>query len=84
MLATNDLSRGAGLLPAKSRFVCGSNSAIMTAFIAMDTPNIPFLDCECPDITVVVVNYNTAHLLDRMFAALEASVGVEASDNCRR
>jgi N-acetylglucosaminyl-diphospho-decaprenol L-rhamnosyltransferase len=28
-----------------------------------------------PDVTVVVVNYNTAHLLDRMFAALEAGRG---------
>jgi N-acetylglucosaminyl-diphospho-decaprenol L-rhamnosyltransferase len=26
-----------------------------------------------PDITVVVVNYNTAHLLDRMFASLRAA-----------
>ena len=26
-----------------------------------------------PDLTVLVVNYNTAHLLDRMFAALEAA-----------
>ena len=30
---------------------------------------------EPPDVTVVVVNYNTAHLLDRMFAALEAAEG---------
>ncbi len=28
-----------------------------------------------PDISVVVVNYNTAHLLDRMFAALNAARG---------
>jgi N-acetylglucosaminyl-diphospho-decaprenol L-rhamnosyltransferase len=28
-----------------------------------------------PDITVIVVNYNTAHLLGRMFAALEAGCG---------
>jgi N-acetylglucosaminyl-diphospho-decaprenol L-rhamnosyltransferase len=28
-----------------------------------------------PDVTVVVVNYNTAHLLPRMFAALEAARG---------
>ena len=25
-----------------------------------------------PDISVVVVSYNTAHLLDRLFAALDA------------
>ena len=30
---------------------------------------------ERPDVTVVVVNYNTAHLLGRMFAALEAGRG---------
>ena len=28
-----------------------------------------------PDVSVVVVNYNTAHLLGRMFAALEAGRG---------
>ncbi|HVR55628.1 MAG TPA: glycosyltransferase family 2 protein [Pseudolabrys sp.] len=28
-----------------------------------------------PDITVVVVNYNTAHLLDRLFSALAAAQG---------
>lgn len=28
---------------------------------------------ERPDVTVVVVSYNTAHLLDRMFAALDAA-----------
>jgi N-acetylglucosaminyl-diphospho-decaprenol L-rhamnosyltransferase len=31
--------------------------------------------CENPDVSVIVVNYNTGHLLDRMFAALEASAG---------
>lgn len=30
---------------------------------------------EAPDITVVVVNYNTGHLLDRLFAALAAAQG---------
>lgn len=30
---------------------------------------------ESPDVTVIVVNYNTAHLLDRMFGALEAACG---------
>jgi N-acetylglucosaminyl-diphospho-decaprenol L-rhamnosyltransferase len=30
---------------------------------------------EVPDITVVVVNYNTGHLLDRLFAALAAAQG---------
>jgi GT2 family glycosyltransferase len=30
---------------------------------------------EVPDISVVVVNYNTAHLLSELFAALEASRG---------
>lgn len=42
----------------------------------MDTPPVPFQADEHPDVTVVVVNYNTAHLLDRMFAALEAGRGV--------
>ncbi len=27
------------------------------------------------DVSVIVVNFNTAHLLDRMFAALEAGRG---------
>jgi N-acetylglucosaminyl-diphospho-decaprenol L-rhamnosyltransferase len=30
---------------------------------------------ERPDLTVVVVSYNTVHLLDRMFAALNAACG---------
>src|SRR5262245_42461681 len=33
------------------------------------------LDAPVPDVTVIVVNYNTAHLLGQMFAALEASRG---------
>jgi GT2 family glycosyltransferase len=28
---------------------------------------------EHPDVTVIVVSYNTAHLLDRMFATLDAA-----------
>ena len=28
-----------------------------------------------PDVTIIVVNYNTAHLLERMFAAIEAAKG---------
>ena len=28
-----------------------------------------------PDVTIIVVNYNTAHLLDRMFAAIDAARG---------
>ncbi len=32
-------------------------------------------DDDAPDITVVVVNYNTAHLLGRMFSALAAAHG---------
>jgi N-acetylglucosaminyl-diphospho-decaprenol L-rhamnosyltransferase len=38
-------------------------------------PPIPARTDERPDVTVVVVNYNTAHLLDQMFAALEAGRG---------
>ena len=30
---------------------------------------------RAPDISVIVVNYNTAHLLGELFAALEASRG---------
>ena len=42
----------------------------------MDTlPIFPPQVDERPDITVVVVNYNTAHLLDQMFATLEAARG---------
>jgi N-acetylglucosaminyl-diphospho-decaprenol L-rhamnosyltransferase len=43
--------------------------------IAMDVLAIPFQADESVDVSVVVVNYNTAHLLDRMFAALEAARG---------
>src|SRR5262249_44885573 len=32
-------------------------------------------DESAVDVTVVVVNYNTAHLLDRMFSALDAARG---------
>src|SRR5450755_1077247 len=31
---------------------------------------------ECPDVSVVVVSYNTVNLLDRMFAALNAARGM--------
>src|SRR5450759_398996 len=41
----------------------------------MGAPPIPPLAAEPPDISVVVVNYNTAHLLGELFAALEASRG---------
>src|SRR5262245_613294 len=41
--------------------------------IAMLSPHSASI--ENPDVSVLVVNYNTAHLLDRMFAALEASRG---------
>ena len=34
---------------------------------------MPLQPDDAPDVTVVLVNYNTAHLLDRLFAALEAS-----------
>src|SRR5262245_50158990 len=43
---------------------------------AMDTlPAFPPQVDERPDVTVVVISYNTAHLLDQMFAALEAARG---------
>ena len=35
----------------------------------------PITHSEEPDVTVVVVNYNTGHLLDRLFAALDAARG---------
>lgn len=41
----------------------------------MDAPPISSRTDVQPDVTVVVVNYNTAHLLDRMFAALDAARG---------
>jgi N-acetylglucosaminyl-diphospho-decaprenol L-rhamnosyltransferase len=43
--------------------------------IAMGAPPIPPLAAEPPDISVVVVNYNTGHLLGELFAALEVSRG---------
>src|SRR5262245_39549820 len=41
----------------------------------MDAPPIPSIAVESLDVSVVVVNYNTAHLLEELFAALEASRG---------
>jgi N-acetylglucosaminyl-diphospho-decaprenol L-rhamnosyltransferase len=38
----------------------------------MNEQSVQSKPSERPDLTVVVVNYNTAHLLDRMFSALEA------------
>jgi GT2 family glycosyltransferase len=35
-------------------------------------PSSPHMG-ERPDVTIIVVSYNTAHLLDRMFAALDAA-----------
>jgi len=35
----------------------------------------PQIDARAPDISVVIVNYNTAHLLGELFATLEASRG---------
>src|SRR5262249_22464651 len=43
--------------------------------IAMGLPQINTSLCDRPDVSVIVVNYNTAHLLDRTFAALDASRG---------
>ena len=43
--------------------------------IEMSSLRIPARTSEHPDVSVVVVNYNTAYLLDRMFAALEAGRG---------
>jgi hypothetical protein len=55
----------------------------------MDIPPIPLQPDERPDVTVIVVNYNTAHLLDQMFTALEAArgkLGIQVSvvDNASR
>ena len=41
----------------------------------MDALPLPQLAAEPPDISVVVVTYNTAHLLGSFFSALEASRG---------
>jgi N-acetylglucosaminyl-diphospho-decaprenol L-rhamnosyltransferase len=40
-----------------------------------DATRAPPPDCSEADVSVIVVNYNTAHLLGRMFAALEAGRG---------
>jgi N-acetylglucosaminyl-diphospho-decaprenol L-rhamnosyltransferase len=40
-----------------------------------DALPIPSQASERPDVTVIVVSYNTAHLLDRMFGTLEAARG---------
>lgn len=54
-----------------------------------DALPIPLHADERPDVTVVVISYNTAHLLDRLFATLEAAQGslrlqVIAVDNASR
>src|SRR6516164_9182168 len=41
----------------------------------MGLPTAPQIDAEALDISVVIVNYNTAHLLGELFATLEASRG---------
>ena len=41
----------------------------------MGLPTAPQIDAEARDISVVIVNYNTAHLLGELFATLEASRG---------
>src|SRR5262245_39000116 len=41
----------------------------------MDAPYISPVTAEAPDISVVVVNYNTAHLLANFSTTLEASRG---------
>ena len=41
----------------------------------MNSPENSASRTERPDVSVILVNYNTAHLLERMFAALEASCG---------
>jgi hypothetical protein len=38
-----------------------------------DTGPHIYSEREVPDVSVIVVSYNTAHLLGRMFDALEAS-----------
>src|SRR5262249_15904227 len=45
---------------------------IVTAKIATDSPT-PTRPGERPDVSVILVNYNTAHLFDKLFSALEPS-----------
>ena len=47
----------------------------MTSTITMGVSPAPQIDARAPDISVVIVNYNTAHLLGELFATLEASRG---------
>jgi N-acetylglucosaminyl-diphospho-decaprenol L-rhamnosyltransferase len=42
----------------------------------MDTSLLPSQGDNQPDVTVIVVNYNTAHLLERMFSALDDGRGI--------
>src|SRR5437667_12205546 len=39
-----------------------------------DAPTSPVID-DAVDVSVIMVSYNTAHLLKRLFAALEAGKG---------
>ena len=41
--------------------------------MTVESPRSNASPLERPDVSVVVVNYNTAHLLDRMFCSLQAS-----------
>src|ERR1700724_1317341 len=61
----------------------------MISPMAMDDPAAPSGTGAGPDVTVIVVSYNTAHLLAPMFSALDAGRGalrfqVIAVDNASR
>src|SRR5262245_9512157 len=55
--------------------MAGSSSALRPSlhFIAMNRPTA--IRAKEPDVSVIVVNYNTAHLLKPMFEALEVGRG---------
>src|SRR5262249_21858662 len=52
-----------------------SSSPPATPALMMEPSPVDSRASVRPDLSVVVVNYNTAHLLDQMFTALEASRG---------
>ena len=47
----------------------------MYSFSSVAGTDDPLKPTDKPDLSVVVVNYNTAHLLNRMFAALDGAKG---------
>src|SRR5262249_16055637 len=54
---------------------CATCLSRPTAHLLMERMPVPANPTESPDVTVIIVNYNTSPLLDSMFTALDAGRG---------